>query len=130
VARWVGAGAIVASLTACNLVAVVVTMGPISQQTAEDTARFSSGVSVAPVAVVFSRLSTYGAEHPGGSLAAPEGAVWAVTLSGGFFPESSCTAILGFASPSLSDPPCRPPSPPERVLVDAWSGHVIEIVGR
>jgi hypothetical protein len=111
---------------ACDAVGDVVTTGPIAQKVAEDTARFSSGVSLASVEVVLSRLSTYGAERPGGRLAPPDRQVWAVILSGAF-PYGSCTInILG--SPAPRGTPCPAPAPRQRVLVDARSGQVIESI--
>ena len=83
-------------------------------------------MSLAPVQVVSSRLSTYGAEHPGGTLATRDLPVWAVTL-GGAFPYASCL-IVAFPSPGATFRPCPSPAPRERVLVDARTGHVVEVI--
>jgi hypothetical protein len=105
---------------------VVSSPAPIARSYAEDMARLSSGVSVAPVDVVSSRLSTYGAERPGGRLAAADRPVWAVVLSG-LFPASSCMVTL-FPSPGATPRSCPSAAPRERVLVDARTALVIEVI--
>ena len=104
--------------------------GPIAQSLAEDYARLASGISVAPVAVVSSRLSTYGAERPGGTAAGPGDQVWAVILSG-MFPVASCFVQVPVFNLNATPPPANPcpaPSARERVLVDANSGKVLEVI--
>jgi hypothetical protein len=123
--------ALVASVAACDTVGdvvngVVSSPAPIAQSYAEDLARLSSGMSVAPVAVVSSRLSTYGAEHPGGTLAARDLPVWAVILSGAF-PYASCLIVV-FPSPGATFRPCPSPAARERVLLNGRTGLVIEVI--
>jgi hypothetical protein len=118
-----------AALAGCDSLSGVVTTGPVAQSVAETNARMSSGVSLASVEVVSSRLSTYGAEQPGGSLRAPDAQVWAVVLSGAF-PYGSCLiTIPGFGSPAPTPAkPCPAPALRERVLLDANSGRVIVVI--
>ena len=121
VAAWLVLAAATAS---CDALGDVVTTGPIAQRVAEDNARFASGMSMAAVEVVASRLSTYGVERPGGRAAAPEREVWVVTLSGAF-PYGSCLIVL-FPSPSVRAAPCPTPATRQRILVDARNGQVID----
>ena len=118
-----------AAFAGCDSLSGVVTTGPVAQSVAEMNARMSSGVSLASVEVVSSRISTYGAEHPGGSLRAPDAQVWAVVLSGAF-PYGSCQiTIPGFGSPAATAAkPCPQPALRERVLLDGKSGRVIEVI--
>jgi predicted small secreted protein len=130
--RGIALAALLATLllAACD---TIVTRGPITQSVAETNARRSSGASVAPVAVVSARLSTYGAERPGGRDRDPSAQVWAVVLSGAF-PAASCgtpkpvpTNSFGIGGfPGLAN--CPPPFPRERVLIDALSGATIEVI--
>lgn len=114
-------------LVGCGGVGDVVRVGPISQSVAETNARMSSGVSFAAVTVVSSRLSTYGQERPGRSLLAPDAQVWVVILSGSF-PYGSCRIQLPGLGSAPPASPCPTPTSRERVLLDARSGKVIEVV--
>jgi len=122
------------AFAACDAISAgIVTRAPIAQNLAEDYARLSSGASVAPVAVVSSRLSTDGAERPGGRSRQPDAQVWAVVLTGAF-PAASCgtpkalpTNSFGMGGfPGLAN--CPPPATRERVLIDAFSGQGIEVI--
>lgn len=115
-------------MAACGIeIGPVVSVGPIDRSLAETYARLGSGVSFAPVDVVDSRLSTYGAERPRGSLRAADVQVWVVVLSGSF-PISGCkidVSLFGSAPPAS---PCPTPAARERVLIDAGNGEVIELI--
>lgn len=105
----------------------VVSVGPIDRSLAETYARLGSGVSFAPVDVVDSRLSTYGAERPRGSLRAAHVQVWVVVLSGSF-PISGCKIHVNPFGSAPPASPCPTPAARERVLIDAGNGEVIELI--
>jgi hypothetical protein len=114
-------------LAGCDTGIVKVSRGPIDQSLAETYARVSSGISMAGVDVVGSRLSTYGAEHPGGGLATADTQVWVVTLSG-LFPLSSCKIEFPWTSGEVPATPCPTPNVTERVVLDAGDGEVIVVL--
>jgi hypothetical protein len=127
--------ALASSLAGCSAVADAIPKGgPIPQNQAEDYARLSSGMSTAPVSVVSSRLSTYGAERPRGTAAKPGDKVWVVVLSGMFPGASLCLIPIPAFSFSLTSTPapyvnsCPPPSARERVILDANWGTTLEVL--
>jgi hypothetical protein len=77
--------------------------------------------------VVGSRLSTYGAEQPEGTLASPDTQVWVVTLSGRF-PLASCKIEFPWTSGEVPATPCPTPNVIERVVLDARDGKVIVVL--
>src|SRR5689334_5129706 len=106
VGRALAVGLLAFSVAGCSAVADALPKGgPIAQNMAEDYARMASGASGAPVAVVSSRLSTYGAERPSGRAAKSETKVWVVVLSGMFFPEASCFVALPVSNFGASPTP-------------------------
>jgi hypothetical protein len=115
-------------LAGCGIeIGPLVSVGPIDRSLAETYARFGSGVSLAAIDVVDARLSTYGAERPGGSLRASDAQVWVVTLSGSF-PIGGCRIDIGLLGSAPPATPCPTPAAWERVLVDAGNGDVIEVI--
>jgi hypothetical protein len=93
----------------------------VPQTQAEDAARLSAGMSVAPITVISARLTTYGEARPGGTAKPPDHPVWVVTL-GGAFPDQSCTPISFTASPR----PCRSPAARKVMVLDARNAQVLE----
>jgi hypothetical protein len=133
VQRLFAVGLLALTVAGCSAVADALPKGgPIAQNMAEDYARMASGVAVTPVAVVSSRLSTYGAERPSGRAAKADAKVWVVVLSGMFFPEASCFVALPVynfgASPTPVPRPCPSPAGRERVILDANWGTLLEVI--
>jgi hypothetical protein len=91
---------------------------PVSADAAASIAVGQAGSSI-PVTVLSTKLSTYGAEAPDGSMVAENNPVWAVRLSGSFqWP--SC-------GPATAIPhPCPSPATTELILIDARTGAFIE----
>jgi hypothetical protein len=90
----------------------------ISADVASATAIAQMG-SAATVKILSTRLSTYGAEAGGGSVADPSTPVWAVRLSGSFQPPS--------CGPMTATPhPCPSPATSALILIDATTGAFIQ----
>ena len=138
-AEWIVIAAVIVAtiaLSGCaGVVHAVPDRGPMSAAMAEDYARLAAGASVATIEVLSSRLSTYGAERPGGTAATPDTAVWSITLKGAL-PYASCAFNLGPGTSSglgttKAEPtaaPCPPPALRQRILLHARDGRVIERV--
>jgi hypothetical protein len=93
------------------------TTPPISETAARDLA-LSNTTSSTPPSFVSIRLSTYGRESAGGSVAAAGTSVWSVLVAGSF--PFSCGPV------TPSPHPCPPPATTQRVLIDAQTGSFIE----
>ncbi len=91
---------------------------PISENVATAAAIEHAGSSI-PVTVLSATLSTYGAESQNSSIVDATTPVWAVRLSGSFYP-ASCGPMT--ATPH----PCPSPAPTALVLIDARTGAFIQ----
>jgi hypothetical protein len=96
--------------------------GPSGSISAEDAAQAALEFGGGPdVKVTATRRSTFGAEAPTSAAADPATAVWAVSLSGRFYPPSCGPA----PNPPATPRGCPPPQSTARILIDAVTGSFI-----
>jgi hypothetical protein len=119
-ATWVALAVAIVGLAGC-----AEPSAPNATITREDATltAMRSTTSSTPVSVTSTRLSTYGHEAAGGSVAPADTPVWAVEVAGTF--ELSCGPA---PAPSVTKV-CPPPLTSELILIDARTGVFIQGIG-